>query len=126
MTAPILVTGGGGMLATALGEVFGDNAELVSHADLDITDASAVQRAVAGRVAVINAAAFTAVDEAESNEAIAKEINAHGARNVALACADAGAIQSAKNKTNSPPTQKKKKKKRHLCPQLCCSSVCLP
>ena len=91
MTAPILVTGGGGMLATALGDVFGDIAELVSHADLDITDASAVQRAVAGRVAVINAAAFTAVDEAEFNETIAMDINARGAHNVALACADAGA-----------------------------------
>ena len=91
MTAPILVTGGGGMLARALGEVFGDTADLVTRADLDITDASAVKRAVAGRVAVINAAAYTAVDEAEANEAVAREINDHGAMNVARACADAGA-----------------------------------
>jgi dTDP-4-dehydrorhamnose reductase len=91
MTAPILVAGGGGMLARALGEVFGDTADLVTRADLDITDASAVQRAVAGRVAVINAAAYTAVDKAEANEAVAREINARGAMNVARACADAGA-----------------------------------
>jgi dTDP-4-dehydrorhamnose reductase len=91
MTAPILVTGGGGMLATALGEVLGDTADFVSRADLDITDAIAVQRAVAGRVAVINAAAYTAVDDAEANEAVAMEINAGGATNVARACADAGA-----------------------------------
>jgi dTDP-4-dehydrorhamnose reductase len=79
------------MLARALGEVFGDTADLVTRADLDITDASAVKRAVAGRVAVINAAAYTAVDEAEANEAVAREINDHGAMNVARACADAGA-----------------------------------
>jgi dTDP-4-dehydrorhamnose reductase len=91
MTAAILVTGGGGMLATALGTVFGDTAELVTRADLDITDASAVQRAIAGRTAVINAAAYTAVDNAESNEDVAREINARGALNVAQACAATGA-----------------------------------
>ena len=90
MTAPILVTGGGGMLATALGEVFGDIADLVSRADLDITDAIAVQRAVSGRVAVINAAAYTAVDDAETNEDLAWDVNSRGAMNVADACAESG------------------------------------
>jgi dTDP-4-dehydrorhamnose reductase len=91
MSAPILVTGGGGMLATALGAVFGDNADLVTRADLDITDAIAVQRAIAGRVAVINAAAYTAVDDAEANEDVARLVNARGAFNVAQACAATGA-----------------------------------
>ena len=91
MTAPILVTGGGGMLATALGDVFGDSADLVARADLDITDASAVQRAVVGRVAVINAAAYTAVDDAEFNSDAARDVNVRGAMNVANACAGTGA-----------------------------------
>lgn len=91
MTAPILVTGGAGMLATALGTVFGDTVELVARTDLDITDAVAVQRAVAGRVAVINAAAYTAVDEAETHEDVARDINARGAMNVAQACAESSA-----------------------------------
>ncbi len=91
MSAQILVTGGGGMLATALGKAFGDVAELITRADLDITDADAVRRAVAGRVAVINTAAYTAVDDAEANEALASEVNARGALNVARACADTGA-----------------------------------
>ena len=91
MSAPILVTGGGGMLATAVGAIFGDSAELVTRAELDITDAIAVERAISGRVAVINAAAYTAVDDAESNEGLARDINARGALNVAQACADAGA-----------------------------------
>lgn len=90
MTGPILVTGGGGMLAQALGTTFGDAADLVARTELDITDALAVRRAVAGRSAVINTAAYTAVDDAESNEDAAWEINARGAKNVAEACAESG------------------------------------
>jgi dTDP-4-dehydrorhamnose reductase len=90
MTGPILVTGGGGMLAKALGATFGDTVELVTRAELDITDALAVRRAVVGRSAVINTAAYTAVDVAESNEDAAWEINARGAKNVAEACAESG------------------------------------
>ena len=90
MTGPILVTGGGGMLAKALGATFGDTVELVTRTELDITDALAVRRAVVGRSAVINTAAYTAVDDAESNEDAAWEINARGAKNVAEACAESG------------------------------------
>jgi len=90
MTGPILVTGGGGMLAKALGTTFGDTAELATRTELDITDALAVRRAVVGRSAVINTAAYTAVDNAETNEDAAWEINAHGAKNVAEACAESG------------------------------------
>lgn len=79
------------MLATALGAVFGNDVELVTRADLDITDAHAVRRAVAGRVSVINAAAYTAVDDAETHEDAAWSVNSRGAQNVAEACAEAGA-----------------------------------
>jgi dTDP-4-dehydrorhamnose reductase len=78
------------MLAQALGTTFGDAADLVARTELDITDALAVRRAVAGRSAVINTAAYTAVDDAESNEDAAWEINARGAKNVAEACAESG------------------------------------
>ncbi len=91
MIAPILVTGGGGMLAHALGNLFGDEAELATRAELDITDSAAVVAAVHGRTAVINTAAFTAVDDAEVNEDLAWAINVDGAATVARACADEGA-----------------------------------
>ncbi len=88
MSAPILVTGGGGMLAHAVGRVFGDEVELVTRDQLDITDASAVADAVKGRRAVINTAAFTAVDFAEKGEGDAFAVNATGAENIARACAE--------------------------------------
>lgn len=89
MSAPILVTGGGGMLAHALGTMWGDEVELVGRDRLDITDADAVTDAVRGRKAVINAAAYTAVDNAETNESDAYAVNATGAQNLAVACAAA-------------------------------------
>ena len=91
MSAPILVTGGGGMLAHALGKVFGDDVELVSRNQLDITDLDAVRDAVRGRPAVINAAAYTAVDFAEGDDDVAFAVNATGAENVARACAEVSA-----------------------------------
>lgn len=91
VSAPILVTGGGGMLAAALGSIFGDEVDLVSRSALDITDPDAVRDAIAGRVAVINAAAYTAVDDAESHEDDARAVNARGPENVARACAETGA-----------------------------------
>lgn len=83
------MTGGGGMLAHALGKVWGDEVELASREHLDITDTDAVRDAVQGRRAVINAAAYTAVDRAETHEGEAFAVNAAGAENIARACADA-------------------------------------
>jgi len=91
VTAPILVTGGGGMLAHALGNLFGDEVELATRDQLDITDSVAVAAAVRARTAVINTAALTAVDYAEGDEERAWAINVDGAANVARACADEGA-----------------------------------
>jgi dTDP-4-dehydrorhamnose reductase len=62
-----------------------------TRADLDIGDAAAVKAAVAGHDVVVNAAAWTDVDGAEADEAAATAVNGTGARNVAAACADAGA-----------------------------------
>lgn len=64
----------------------------LARRDLDITDAAAVRRAVsAGCATVINCAAYTAVDRAESEQAAAMAVNRDGVRHVAEACAAAGA-----------------------------------
>lgn len=87
-----LITGAGGMLGhdllTALSE---RDATGATRADLDITDLDAVRRAVAGHDVVINAAAYTRVDDAESDEDAAYAVNATGAQNLAIATAENGA-----------------------------------
>lgn len=59
------------------------------HAAVDVVDAAAVSGAVvrAGADLVINAAAYTAVDRAESERDRAFAVNDHGAGHVATACA---------------------------------------
>ena len=58
---------------------------------LDITDAQAVQNQVAdsGADVVVNAAAYTAVDKAESEPALAYAVNRDGTAHLATACAEA-------------------------------------
>jgi dTDP-4-dehydrorhamnose reductase len=65
----------------------------LARADLDITDAPRVEEAIARARpgAVVHCAAFTAVDDCESQPDLAFRVNAQGARNVALACREAGA-----------------------------------
>ncbi|MEQ1737348.1 MAG: dTDP-4-dehydrorhamnose reductase [Rhodoglobus sp.] len=69
----------------------GREATFLTRADLDVTDAVAVDAAVAGHTAVINAAAYTKVDDAEANEPEAHVINAVGAGLLAEAAARHGA-----------------------------------
>lgn len=57
----------------------------------DITDADAAERIVASGDVVVNCAAFTAVDAAESDPERAHAVNSVGPGNVARACAAAGA-----------------------------------
>lgn len=66
----------------------------LDHASLDIADADKVAAAVARYRpwAVVNAAAYTAVDKAESEPELAMAVNGDGAGNVARAAAAAGAI----------------------------------
>lgn len=87
-----LVTGAGGMLAGDLREALRDrDADFLSRAELDITDAAAVEATVPGYDVVINTAAYTRVDDAEAHEADARLINAVGAGTVAEAAARSGA-----------------------------------
>jgi dTDP-4-dehydrorhamnose reductase len=91
----ILLTGAAGQLGRSLRETAPDGCDLVplEHNQLDITDAQAVA-AAAHRAApdvVINAAAYTAVDKAESESELAFAVNATGAENLARAAKETGA-----------------------------------
>ncbi|MEY2848506.1 MAG: dTDP-4-dehydrorhamnose reductase, partial [Actinomycetota bacterium] len=87
-----LVAGAGGMLGRDLQIALrGHEVTAASRSDLDITDAAAVLEAVAGHDVVINAAAYTRVDDAESDEPAALLINGVGAGNLAAAAAAHGA-----------------------------------
>lgn len=90
-----LVTGAGGMLGRDLVTVLGAEGErqvtAATRTDLDLTDAAALLTAVDGHDVVVNAAAWTDVDGAETQEEAATEINGAGVANLARACAKAGA-----------------------------------
>ena len=87
-----LIAGAGGMLGHDLQlALAGRDVRALVRADLDVTDAAAVDAAVAGADVVINASAYTAVDQAETDEDAAYAINATGAENLARAAAAAGA-----------------------------------
>jgi dTDP-4-dehydrorhamnose reductase len=81
----MVVTGAGGMLGQDVVRVAGDEAVALARTDLDVTDAPAVREAVAGTNIVINCAAWTDVDGAESDPDGALRVNRNGARNVAAA-----------------------------------------
>jgi dTDP-4-dehydrorhamnose reductase len=71
------------------GERAGHELVGLSRAELDVTDTTAVEQAIerAKPEAVINCAAWTDVDGAETHREQANAINADGARNLALAAA---------------------------------------
>jgi dTDP-4-dehydrorhamnose reductase len=88
-----LVTGAAGMLGRDLVPVLSEHG-MVTAADraaLDITDQATVAATVAGHDIVVNTAAWTDVDGAETAEAAATEVNGHAVAGLARACAAAGA-----------------------------------
>lgn len=87
-----LITGAAGMLGRDLqAALAGRDVTALDRAELDITDLDAVRAATAGYDVIINAAAYTKVDDAETNEDAAYAINAVGPHNLALAAAATGA-----------------------------------
>lgn len=91
----ILVTGANGQLGNEmrrLGAVSPNNYIFTDVAELDITDAAAVMDAVkkASVEVIINCAAYTNVDKAESDEATAELINATAVANLAAAMKEVG------------------------------------
>jgi dTDP-4-dehydrorhamnose reductase len=96
MGMQLLVLGSGGMLGRAVARDaarLGHDVTALAHADLDITDAANVARIVAAAepAAIINCAAYTDVDGAETHEALATRVNGDGPGHVARAAAESGA-----------------------------------
>jgi dTDP-4-dehydrorhamnose reductase len=85
----VLIVGAGGQVGRALVAAPPAGAELVAagHQELDISNAAEVQRHVAeiGPAVIINAAAYTAVDNAEREPDAAKRVNEIGPLNLARA-----------------------------------------
>jgi dTDP-4-dehydrorhamnose reductase len=87
-----LITGAAGMLGQDLQKALAAReVTALRRADLDVTDRDAVFAAVASHDVVINAAAYTKVDDAETHEQEAYAINGTGTENLALAAKAAGA-----------------------------------
>ncbi len=91
----ILVTGANGQLGNEmrrLGAVSPNNYIFTDVAELDITDASAVLATVKENTVeiIVNCAAYTNVDKAESDEATAELINSTAVRNLAVAMKEVG------------------------------------
>ena len=94
----ILVTGANGQLGMEMRIVATDSADRYIFTDvsqvegfdteyLDITDLEAVRRFVAENnvEAIVNCAAYTNVDAAETNQALAEKLNAEAPENLAKA-----------------------------------------
>ena len=93
---PILILGGHGMLAAALARAVkrrGREATCIDRDTLDLTDANAVDAYFNEHKpgVVFNAAAYTAVDKAEEEEALATKVNGDAVGHVAAACKACGA-----------------------------------
>ena len=92
----VLVTGAKGQLGSRLVECGARRKALrvvgLGQTDLDITHPASIRNALAKHTpdVVVNAAAYTAVDLAESEQNRAFEINGKGVKNLAEACSEDG------------------------------------
>ena len=91
-----MITGAGGMLGRhvlqrLVGEgADGDSVIGLGRAELDITDTASIRSAFAEHRpnTVVNCAAYTAVDDAETHESEALRANGEGPRQLAVACTE--------------------------------------
>ncbi|QDP01946.1 dTDP-4-dehydrorhamnose reductase [Thalassotalea sp. PS06] len=91
----VLITGKNGQLGSELQAICPDNVEALftGSSELDISDSGAVEALLTEFKpdVVINPAAYTAVDNAETDQQTAFKVNAQGPKNLALACKKIGA-----------------------------------
>jgi len=95
----ILVTGATGQLANCIKDVFSEYADTLSvvyrtSSELDISDAASVTKEFETEAYeyCINTAAYTHVDRAETDQELARMVNAEGARHLAQACAKSNVV----------------------------------
>ena len=93
----IIITGCNGQLGREMNRFYADNTDIelinTDVEELDITNVDAVMK-LAKEVepyAIVNCAAYTAVDACETNRDIAFKVNAIGPRNLAIAARETGA-----------------------------------
>jgi dTDP-4-dehydrorhamnose reductase len=91
----VLIAGAAGQVGRELLASIPEQVEArgIDYADLDICDAQQVRAYIAQfkPQLIINAAAYTAVDKAESESQLAYRVNSDGAANLAYGAADCGA-----------------------------------
>ena len=90
----IVITGAGGQLGSCLAALAtgqGRDVLALTSSQWDITDPTAAERIIQNGDVVVNCAAYTNVDGAESDEARAFAVNAAGPEHIARACARVGA-----------------------------------
>jgi dTDP-4-dehydrorhamnose reductase len=115
MSERLVISGAGGQLGTSLTALVAERGRDVlalTSSQWDITDPAAAERIIRGGDVVVNCAAYTNVDGAESDEATAYAVNASGPEHLARACARAGArlihvstdyVFTAEPVTGAPP-----------------------
>lgn len=88
----IVVTGARGQLGTAFRTLLGERATYLERNDLDLTDTGSIRSTIESLdpTIVINCAAYTNVDDAETNEMLAFRVNAEAVSEMAGATAAVG------------------------------------
>lgn len=91
-----LVTGAGGQVGAQVARVLAGRAEVIAHdrASLDLSDAARLAARIreARAELIVNAAAYTAVDRAESEEPLARAVNAIAPGVIAAEAKRSGAL----------------------------------
>lgn len=89
----VVVTGGGGQLATAierLGKASENEYLITTLEQMDICSVESLCEGLKGADIVVNCAAYTNVEAAEDNAEEAMSVNRDGVRNIATICAEQG------------------------------------